>query len=217
MNDEFILKYSKLIYSLTHYFEGYSQKEDLYQAGCVGVLLAYQNFDESYGVKFSTYAYSFILGEMKKLVREDKGIKISRKLIKLNSEIEFTKERLMQKLMREPTLEEISYVLGIEKKELEEASIAIKSLISLDSPIHMEEKDVFLSDVIPSNMMDFNTLIALKEELKNLNPMERKLVIERFISSKSQSEVAHDLGINQVQVSRFEKKIKEKMKTRLVV
>lgn len=217
MNDEFILKYSKLIYSLTHYFEGYPQKEDLYQAGCVGLLLAYQNFDESYGVKFSTYAYSFILGEMKKLVREDKGIKISRKLIKLNTEIEFTKERLMQKLMREPTLEEISYVLGIEKKELEEASIAIKSLISLDSPIHMEEKDVFLSDVIPSNMMDFNTLIALKEELKNLNPMERKLVIERFISSKSQSEVAHDLGINQVQVSRFEKKIKEKMKTRLVV
>ena len=217
MNDEFILKYSKLIYSLTHYFEGYPQKEDLYQAGCVGLLLAYQNFDESYGVKFSTYAYSFILGEMKKLVREDKGIKISRKLIKLNTEIEFTKERLMQKLMREPTLEEISYVLGIEKKELEEASIAIKSLISLDSPIHMEEKDVFLSDVIPSNMMDFNTLIALKEELKNLNPMERKLVIERFISSKSQSEVAHDLGINQVQVSRFEKKIKEKMKIRLVV
>lgn len=217
MNDEFILKYSKLIYSLTHYFEGYPQKEDLYQAGCVGLLLAYQNFDESYGVKFSTYAYSFILGEMKKLVREDKGIKISRKLIKLNTEIEFTKERLMQKLMREPTLEEISYVLGIEKKEIEEASIAIKSLISLDSPIHMEEKDVFLSDVIPSNMMDFNTLIALKEELKNLNPMERKLVIERFISSKSQSEVAHDLGINQVQVSRFEKKIKEKMKTRLVV
>lgn len=216
MNDEFILKYSKLIYSLTHYFEGYPQKEDLYQAGCVGLLLAYQNFDESYGVKFSTYAYSFILGEMKKLVREDKGIKISRKLIKLNTEIELARERLMQKLMRKPTLEEISYVLGINQKELEEASIVIKSLISLDNPIHMEENDVFLSDVIPSNMMDFNTLIALKEELSNLNPMERKLVIERFISSKSQSEVAEILGINQVQVSRFEKKIKEKIKTRLV-
>mgnify|MGYP002555966695 CR=1 FL=1 len=216
MNDEFILKYSKLIYSLTHYFEGYPQKEDLYQAGCVGLLLAYQNFDESYGVKFSTYAYSFILGEMKKLVREDKGIKISRKLIKLNTEIELARERLMQKLMREPTLEEISYVLGIDQKELEAASIAIKSLISLDNPIHMEENDVFLSDVIPSNMMDFNTLIALKEELSDLNPMERKLVIERFISSKSQSEVAEILGINQVQVSRFEKKIKEKIKTRLV-
>lgn len=216
MTDEFIEKYSKLIYSLTHYFEGYNQKDDLYQAGCVGLLMAHQNFDESYGVKFSTYAYSFILGEMKKLVREDKGIKISRKLLKLNAEMEVTKEKLSQKLMRQPTLEEISYVLKIEPKELEEASIVIRSLISLDSPIHMDEKDVFLSDVIPSNMIDFNTLVALKEELSSLNPMERKLVVERFIESKSQTEVALMLGVNQVQVSRFEKKIKEKMKARLV-
>lgn len=216
MDNEFIEKYSKLIYSLTHYFEGYIYKDDLYQAGCVGLLTAYQNFDESFGVKFSTYAYSFILGEMKKLVREDKGIKISRKLLKLNSDMELAREKLVQKFMREPTLKELAFVLQIDEKELEEASIVIKSLISLDSPIHMEENDVFLSDVIPSNIMDFNTLIALKEELKNLSPIERKLVLERFVSSKSQSEVAEILGINQVQVSRFERKIKEKMKERLV-
>lgn len=216
MDNEELEKYSKLIYSLTHYFEGYTHKEDLYQAGCVGLLTAYQNFDESFGVKFSTYAYSFILGEMKKLVREDKGIKISRKLLKINTEMEIAREKLSQKLMREPTLDEISQVLQMDKKDLEEASIVIKNLISLDSPIHMDEKDVFLSDVISSNVMDFNTLVALKEELANLTPIERKLVLERFISSRSQSEVAEILGMNQVQVSRYEKKIKEKMKTRLV-
>lgn len=216
MTDDFVLKYSKLIYSLTHYFEGYTQKDDLYQAGCVGLLTAYNNFDETYGVKFSTYAYTFILGEMKKLVREDKGIKISRKLLKLNSDMEIAKERLAQKLMREPTMQELSYVLEIDQKELEEASLVIKSLISLDMPIHMEEKDVFLSDVVPSNIIDFNTLIALKDELSSLSPLERKIVIERFVESKSQTEVAQILGVNQVMISRTEKKIKEKIRERLV-
>ena len=216
MTDDFVLKYSKLIYSLTHYFEGYTQKDDLYQAGCVGLLTAYNNFDETYGVKFSTYAYTFILGEMKKLVREDKGIKISRKLLKLNSDMEIAKERLAQKLMREPTMQELSYVLEIDQKELEEASLVIKSLISLDMPIHMEEKDVLLSDVVPSNIIDFNTLIALKDELSSLSPLERKIVIERFVESKSQTEVAQILGVNQVMISRTEKKIKEKIRERLV-
>lgn len=216
MDDNFILNYSKLIYSLTHYFESYGHKEDLYQAGCVGLLMAYQHFDESYGVKFSTYAYPYILGEMKKLVREDKGIKVSKSLIKLNLQMETVKSILSQQLMREPTLEEISIYLNIDLKAIEEAALAIQQLISLDAPIHMEENDVVLSDVVPTYQMDMNTMLAFKEELSNLSEVEKRLVIERFISSKSQTEVAEILGMNQVQVSRFEKKVKEKIKTRLV-
>ncbi len=216
MDNDFILEYSKLIYSITRYFEGYKHKEDLYQAGCLGLMMAYQNYDESYGVKFSTYAYSYILGEMKKLVREDKGIKISKNLIKLNMQIEHVRFELAQRLMREPSLLEISEFLNIDIGELEEAMQVIQSLASIDAPVASLGKEMTLSDVIPSNEMDLDTLIAFKEELQNLTPFERKLLESRYIASKSQTEVASEFGMNQVQVSRFEKKIKEKIKTRLV-
>lgn len=216
MDNEFILEYSKLIYSLTKYFEGYQHKDDLYQAGCLGLMMAYQNYDETYGVKFSTYAYSYILGEMKKLVREDKGIRVSKNLVKLNMQIEKVKFDLAQRLMREPTIYEISDFLEISVDELEEAMQVIQSLVSLDMPIQSEGKEMVLSDFVPSHDMDLDTLIAFKEELQNLSPFERKLLEHRFMESRSQTEVSHLLGMNQVQVSRAEKKIKEKIKTRLV-
>jgi RNA polymerase sporulation-specific sigma factor len=216
MNNEFIEEYSKLIYSLTHYFEGYQHKEDLYQAGCLGLMMAYQNFDESYGVKFSTYAYSYILGEMKKLVREDKGLRVSKNLIKLNLQIERVKVELEQRLMREPTIKEIAEFLDLEVEELEEATQVIQNLVSLDMPIVTDGKEMILSDFISSHDMDLDTLIAFKEELQNLTPLEKRLLEKRYMESRSQSEVALEFGMNQVQVSRMEKKIKEKMKTRLV-
>ncbi len=215
MDNEFILEYSKLIYSVTKYFEGYQHKEDLYQAGCLGLMMAHQNYDETYGVKFSTYAYSYILGEMKKLVREDKGIRVSKNLIKLNTQIETVRFELAQRVMREPTIYEISEFLQIPVDELEEAIQVIQSLISLDMPIQTEGKEMVLSDFVPANDMDLDTLIAFKEEVKNLTPFERKLLEHRFMESRSQTEVALLFGMNQVQVSRAEKKIKEKIKTRL--
>lgn len=216
MNEEFILRYSNLIYSITHYFEGYKQRDDLYQAGCVGLLLAYQNYDESYGVKFSTYAYPYILGEMKKLVREDRGIKISKNLLKLNHQIELATSLLAQTLGRMPTMKEIADYLQIEVEELEEAKIAIQGLVHLEAPIQTDENEVSLSEVIPAHQVDTDNWIAFKEEYKKLNPTEKKLLVERYILSKNQSEVADSMGMNQVQVSRFEKKVKEKIKTRLV-
>lgn len=216
MNNDFIFKYSKLIYSITHYFEFYTNKEDLYQAGCVGLLEAYKNYDESYGVKFSTYAYSYILGEMRKLVRTDKSIKISKSLYQLNLKIDQVKAILSQKLMRFPTLEEMADFLEIDVSLVEEALNASKSPLCIDKPIEMSEGSVLLSDVIDSNEMDFNTKLALKEELENLSDIERNLVIKRFLESRTQSEVANNFGISQVQVSRMESKIKEKIKTRLV-
>lgn len=216
MNDEWILEYSNMIYSITHYFENYKQKDDLYQAGCVGLMMAYQNFDESYGVKFSTYAYSYILGEMKKLVREDRGIKVSRNLLKLNQQIESCRTMLCQTLMRDPTDDEISYTLGITVEELEEAKIVLQSLVHLDSPIEMEENEVTLADVVPSHQIDYDEWIAFKDEFKALSPVEKKLLVKRYMDSQSQTEVAQDLGMNQVQVSRFEKKLKEKIRERLV-
>lgn len=216
MDNNFILKYSKLIYSLTHYFEFYNNKEDLYQAGCVGLIQAYQNFDESYGVKFSTYAYSYILGEMKKLVRLDKGIKVSKSLYQLNSKIDKVRSVLSQKLMRDPTMDEIANFLDVDVSLVNEAVLVSNSLLCLDKPIEMDESSVLLADVISSNEMDFNTRLALKEELSNLSFEEKELVLKRFIESKTQSEVASSIGVSQGKISRMENKIKEKIKTRLV-
>ncbi len=216
MDNNFILKYSKLIYSLTHYFEFYNNKEDLYQAGCVGLIQAYQNFDESYGVKFSTYAYSYILGEMKKLVRLDKGIKVSKSLYQLNSKIDKVRSVLSQKLMRDPTMDEIANFLDVDVSLVNEAVLVSNSLLCLDKPIEMDESSVLLADVIASNEMDFNTRLALKEELSNLSFEEKELVLKRFIESKTQSEVASSIGVSQGKISRMENKIKEKIKTRLV-
>ncbi len=216
MDNNFILKYSKLIYSLTHYFEFYNNKEDLYQAGCVGLIQAYQNFDESYGVKFSTYAYSYILGEMKKLVRLDKGIKVSKSLYQLNSKIDKVRSVLSQKLMRDPTMDEIANFLDVDVSLVNEAVLVSNSLLCLDKPIEMDESSVLLADVIASNEMDFNTRLALKEELSNLSFEEKELVLKRFIESKTQSEVASSIGVSQGKISRMENRIKEKIKTRLV-
>jgi RNA polymerase sporulation-specific sigma factor len=212
MDENFIAQYSNLIYSLTHYFEFYNCKEDLYQAGCVGLIQAYQNYDESFGTKFSTYAYSYILGEMKKLVRMDKGVKVSKSLSQLNFKIEQGKAILSQKLMREPSLLEISEYLDIPVSLLEESLLAIQSLIYLDKPVSMDDGEVTLSDIVPSKEMDLTTYIAFKEELSNLSYLEKRLVIERYLQDKTQSEVAKMFGMNQVQVSRFESKVKQKIK-----
>lgn len=213
MNNEFVEKYSNLIYSITHSFEGYPYKEDLYQSGYIGLAMAYQNYKEEYGVKFSTYAYMYIWGEMNKLVREDKGIKISKSILTLHDKIEAKRYTLLQELMREPTKEELAQSLDIPLSALEEA-LAIQNPISLDTPIETGEKEMFLSDVVSKREMAIDDLIAFKEELQNLSPQEKDLIEKRFIEAKSQSEVADLYGMNQVQVSRFEKKVKEKIKTK---
>ena len=216
MTEEQINKYSNLIHSLTHYFEGYKNKEDLYQAGIIGLIEAYNKFDDSYNVKFSTYAYKYVLGEMKKLVREDKGIKISRNITKLNYQIEKAKIILTQKLCREPNISELSSFLEVEEYEIIEALKTINIMQSIDEPINNEGKEVTLHDVVSDNSMDLNTLIALKEELNNLTPFERELINKRYMDDLSQSEVANILGLTQVKVSREEAKIKQKIKMKLI-
>ena len=116
--EQLILKYEKLIYSVMKIFRNYPNKEDLFQVGCIGLINAYNNYNSNINAKFSTYAYSYILGEMKKLVREDKGIKISRNISKLYTQIEKANMYLTQKLMRTPTIKEIAYLLQIDETKI---------------------------------------------------------------------------------------------------
>ena len=129
--DKLILDYEKLIYVVMKYFKNYPNKEDLFQVGCIGLINAYNNYNSNTNVKFSTYAYSYILGEMKKLVREDKGIKVSRNISKLYLQIDKTYSYLSQKLMRAPTLQEIAHFLEIDEVLLSEALDSIESLPAL--------------------------------------------------------------------------------------
>lgn len=215
MTNEDIEKYSNLIYAVAHTFTWYPEKDDLFQAGYKGLMVARSNYDASKGVKFSTYAYPFIWGEMNKWIVNDRNIKVGRNYRKLKLQIEKAKILLEQQLMREPSITELSYYLNISEVELIEA-MRIVSTVSLDSVISDEGKEVTLYDTVPSKGMDIDTLTAFKEELSRLTPFEKSLIEARYLNDMSQQEVASIFGMTQVQVSRQEKKIKEKIKMNMV-
>lgn len=217
MTNELILEYSSYINGLTSYFDGYKNKEDLFQVGCIGLIEAYKNFDKNRGVKFSTYAYPYILGEMRKLVRRDKGIKISRKITKFNLKIEKANILLAQKLMRYPTTKELSDFLEIPEESIIECLKSQNIIQSIDEPIMCDSKEITLHEVIPEKNKNINTILALKEELNNLSSEDRKIIEGRYLYDYTQTEIANSLGMTQVQVSRKEQKIKEKIKSRLII
>lgn len=209
---EVINNHKNLIYKLSHYFEKYTNKEDLFQVGCIGLIEAYKRYDKNVGAKFSTYAYPYILGEMKRYIREDKGIKISRNITKLNLKIEKARIILSQKLMRNPSTFELSQFLEIDEYLIIEALNTINPVQSLDDELN----DMCLYDTISiKERVDKDDLIELKNQLKNLNVEEQKLINYRYLEDYTQSETAKKLGMSQVQVSRFEQKVLKKLKSNM--
>ena len=220
MNDDItkiILENQNLIYKLTHLFEKYGNKEDLFQVGVIGLMKAYQKFDSSYETKFTTYAYPYILGEMKKYIREDKGIKISRDITKLRLQIEKASILLSQKLMREATSKELAEFLEVPFFYIEEAMNSSLEILSIDYPIVEDGKPMKLSDVLAEEKRyDKTDLLDLKNAIESLNNEEKNLVTMRFYQDKTQQETAQSLGMSQVQVSRHEQKVLTKLKQKLV-
>lgn len=205
----------KLIYSISNYFKNYGSKEDLYQTGCLGLIRAYKKYNPNMNCKFTTYAYPYILGEMRKLVREDKGMKISREITKLNLKIEKAYALLTQKLMKEPSTLEIANYLEIPEYYVSEAILSLNKIKSIDEPINSEGRELTLQEVIgKSNYID--DLILLKESLNNLTKEERILINNRYVNDYTQSETSKIIGMSQVQVSRKEHKVLEKLKQKMV-
>ena len=201
-----------LIYALASRFRGYPYKDDLYQAGMIGLLEAYKNFNPDLNVKFSTYAYNYILGEMQKLVREDKGIKISRQISSLNLKIEKVRGLLAQKLAREPSIDELASYLEIPSYYISEALKTNGIMQSLDEPFNLGGKDLSLLDIITNDKdIELLDLIALKEELERLSPFERELIQKRYLEDMTQVELSSLFKMSQVQVSRKEKKVLQKL------
>lgn len=186
--------------------------EDLCQIGSIGLLKAIRRFDMNRGVVFSTYAVPMIIGEMRKFLRDDGPIKVGRKLKEQNISIRRANEALTLKLGREPTLSELEAETGISREDIIMAQESSAVPESLDTPIN-SEGDMFLSDVLgdEGSLPDIDK-IALKESLRTLSDDERKLISLRYFLSKTQQETANVLGMTQVQVSRKEKKIIEKLR-----
>lgn len=215
--EKLIIDNQNLIYSITHNFTNYPNKEDLFQAGTLGLINAYYRFDPNIGVKFTTYAYPYIVGEMCQLVRKDKGIKVSRNISKLNLMIEKASILLSQQLMREPTMSELSNFLEISEYELYEAIRSNNAIQSIDEAINDDEKEMTLHDVVSQNAdVDIDDLILLRQALENLDDFERDLIENRYMRDMTQSETSKVLGMSQVQVSRKEQKILMKLKDKLV-
>lgn len=215
---EVILENEKLVYAIIKKYERFYDKEDLYQVGMIGLMNAYRHFDSNYQVKFSTYAYSYIVGEVTKYIREDKSIKVSKDIMKLNRTIERAKEVLSQKLMREPNDTELALFLDIEENKITEARNATEFVRSLDFCLNDEGKEMNLYDSIKQEEKNYNaSIMDLKEQLKHLNEEEHQLILSRYFEEKTQQETSEILGISQVQVSRKESKILVKLKDKLCV
>lgn len=193
--------------------------EDIFQLGSMGLIKAIQNFDDSYNVKFSTYAVPMILGEIKRFIRDDGIIKVSRN-VKINAQkLYFEKERLAKELGREATISELSESIKMDKEEILFALESVNNMHYLYDTIHQSEgTPILFIDKLSENLQENTDMIekiALKEAIRTLDDKSRKIIVLRYFKDKTQSEVARMLGISQVQVSRIEKKILVNIKDKL--
>ena len=193
--------------------------EDIYQIGCMGLVKAIKNFDEKYNVKFSTYAVPMIIGEIKRFLRDDGMIKVSRNVKSLAKKLHFDKEALTKELNRDPTVEELAQFSGMDKEEILFAVESSASMQYLYEVIHQDDgAPVLLIDKLSENAAEDKNLtekIALKEALNSLDMKSRQIIVLRYFKDKTQIQVAKMLGISQVQVSRIEKKVLSEMRKQL--
>ncbi len=183
--------------------------DDLFQVGCIGLIKAIDNFDLSQNVKFSTYAVPMIIGEIRRYLRDNNTIRISRSLRDVAYRAIQAREALVSKNSREPTLNEIAEELNLPREEIILAMDAIQDPVSLFDPIYHDGGDpIFVMDQISDEKnVDANWLeqIAVREALSKLNEREKLILTLRFFEGKTQMEVAEEIGISQAQVSRLEK------------
>ena len=210
--NELIIQNELLIYSIINRYKDYFDIEDLYQTAVIGLINAYKNYKDDKQTKFSSYAYFYMKGEVKKYIRESNILKISKELIKLNTSIVKAKEVLYQRLNREPTDFELSLFLEIDEQEIINAELATSLVESLDNDIedNLYNKTGYIQKEYDGEILD------LKTEINNLKELEKQIIISRYEEGLTQQEVSKLLGINQTKVSREEKQILQKLRDRLI-
>ena len=213
---------SGLIWSIVKRFSGRGfELEDLYQVGCVGFIKSIKRFDTSFEVKLSTYTVPYILGEIKRHIRDDGTIKVSRSIKELQAKIRQIQEEYQNTYKQEISIEEIAKKLKIAKEDVAIALEANNPIESIDGVYQSDKGDkaISLIEKIPARENEEEKItnrIALKEAISKLPPQDRQIIMLRFYKEKTQTEVAKILGVSQVQVSRTERRILDKMKTALI-
>lgn len=212
---EFIMKYEKLVCKIASKYSCYSNFEDLKQVGMIGLLKAVDKYIPNPQTKFSTYATFWIRGEILEYLRNDKNIKPSKEILTLSKKVEICRERLKDKFNREPSVSEIATILEEDEKNVLDAIYAKEFVLSTDYIINQDEegKDTSLYDTIPYYEMGYDEdILVLHFELDKLSEEEKKIIDLRYYQDMTQSEVSKVLGTNQVNVSRCESKILQKLK-----
>ena len=205
-----------LVHSCAHRFTGRGiEYDDLFQAGCVGLVKAADGFDESRGLRFSTYAVPVILGEMRRLFRDGGSVKVSRSLKELSLRATKERERFTTREGREPTITELAELLGVETEVAAEAIGASLPPLSLTRNNDEDETDQIDVPISPPEDL-LTDRLALRQILGQLEPRDRSLIVMRYINSSTQQATAEKLGMTQVQVSRRERYILEQLRKKLI-
>ena len=219
--EQLIMENNGLIWSVVKKFakRGY-ELDDLYQIGAIGLLKCIRKFDTTFDVKFSTYAIPMIIGEIKRFLRDDGMIKVSRPMKEIATKARYVTEMLTAKLGRQPTMNELAQEIGISIEELVVAMEAGLDIESLHATIYQGDgSPIFLIDKVEhgqDNGDKIVNILTLKQLIERLKPKERQVVILRYFQDKTQMEVAKAIGVSQVQVSRIEKKVLQALKDGLM-
>ena len=208
-------EYEGRIVAYANKFRYYYDMDDLIQVGRIGLLNALDHYDPSQNTKFSSYAFLYIKGEILKYVRENKNIKISKELSSLVKPIERTREILRQRLQKEPTIDEVSHFLEIDRSVIEEVMLSQEFVRSLDYALNEDDegKEMNLYHTLAYEEVGYDAdVLDLKQAVEDLDEEERKLISCRYFEDMTQSETSKVLGVNQVKVSREETKILKKLR-----
>ena len=213
---EFINNNQKLIYSIISKYKGLYDLDDLYQVAVFGLCKYSHNYNANLGIKFTTYAYKCMLGEVLNYVCTNRIVKVNKEVVSLNKKIENARLILSQKLMKEPSVKELSLFLEVDENIINNVISYNQSIDSLDRIINEDGKTLTVLDTIKDSKDNCSIdNIMLKEEMSKLTDFERQIIYGRYFEDKTQAEISNELGVNQVYVSRSEKKILKRMKNNM--
>ena len=219
--DQFVVANLRLVLSVVQRFSNKKEKsDDMFQVGCVGLMKAIDNFDLSLGVRFSTYTVPMIIGEIRRFLRDNNSIRVSRSLRDVAYRALGAREKLVKKFDREPSNEEIASEIGEDVKQVNFALDAISETVSLNQPVYSDGNEAVrvmdqVSDIKNSDEA-IQEKIAIRDAVSKLSPKEKEILLMRYFIGKTQMEVSEEVGISQAQVSRLEKNALAAIKRNLI-
>ncbi len=208
--DQFVVANLRLVLSVVQRFGGHAEKaDDMFQVGCVGLLKAIDNFDDTLNVRFSTYAVPMIVGEIRRYLRDNNSVRVSRSIRDVAYKALQAKERYIKENNAEPNLEQIASMLELPLSEVTFALDAISETVSLSDPVYNDgNEQIRIMDQISDDKNcdeDIMEKLSLNDAIKNLSDREKEILLMRYYVGKTQMEVSEEVGISQAQVSRLEK------------